>query len=70
MMSSNSKENIETLAKLFKDYFTEKGSIHQLEKVFRSNHIVQIELHNVKFTYTIYCRNWNRSHYPFLGCYC
>ena len=23
----------------------------------------------MKFTYTMYCRNWNRSHYSFLGCY-
>ena len=28
IMSSNGKENIETLAKVFKDYFIEKGSIH------------------------------------------
>ena len=70
IMSSNGKENIETLSKVFKDYFTEKGSIQQLEEVLGSKNITQIELHDVKFTHAMHCRNWNRSHYPFLGCYC
>ena len=69
-MSSNGKENIETLSKVFKDYFAEKGSIQLLEEELGSKNIMQIELHDVKFAHVMHCRNWNRSHCPFLRCYC
>ena len=68
MMSSNGEKNIETRDKVFKNYFTEKASINRLEEEFGSHRIAQTELQDSKFTCTMCCRNWNRSHYPFLGC--
>ena len=69
-ISSNGKENTETLDKVFKDHFAEKKRMSRLEETFGSNEVDQIELHGVKFMRAIFSRNRNISRFPFLGCYC
>ena len=29
-----------------------------------------LELYDVKFIHAMFNLNWNRKHFPFLGCYC
>jgi len=73
IMSSNSKENIDTLSQIFNSYFLEKSLPNRIAIVLGRkdiNKIVQVKLYDVKFIYTMYVRNWNRSYYSFLGCYC
>ena len=73
LMSTNGKEDTKTLDNVFEHYFSKKEKLVDIKGAMeRENHdkLLLLELHDVKFTYTIFNRNWNREFFPFLGCYC
>ena len=74
IMSMNGKEDLKTMDNIFEDYFCHKKEKRELamNAIGRSTfeNVHWLELHNVKFTFAMHNRNWNRKHYPFLGCYC
>ena len=73
IMSTNGKEDIKTLDNIFEHYFQKKYKVNEITNTLHrnnnSNNVLILELYDIKFTYTMYNRNWNHSYYPFLGCY-
>ena len=72
-MRSNGKENVETLSQTLNTYFEEKYLNHRIDMALGRNEtrkIAHIESHDVKLICAMRARNWNRSYYPFIRCYC
>ena len=50
-----------------------KNELNEITSALQRNNndnALALELHDVKFAFEMCNMNWNRKHYPFLGCYC
>ena len=72
ILSSASKDIIETLDKMFNVYIDENHSYHRTENSLRRSNVYNVlwvALHDVKFTCTIRCTNLDRYFFPFLSAF-
>ena len=71
-MSTNVKKFNKTLSNEFGHYFEKNHELHSTLKYLdrsNSNNVRVLELCDVKFACVTFDMNWNRSYFPFLGCY-